>query len=172
MKLLTVGCFMAILACGACFLPPPRTAPPPLAPDLRASRRLCVQVANLSPSQHIDSRRLEAMFVMNINKTLDGMRLKAQKDVPPQQGDAVLHVSILEESAAAASGQSSFTFSITFNASLTASDGVVVWHCSRRTFTSRLTHAYSESDPWRDYSVYAIDLPFIESVVKEMLSTH
>jgi hypothetical protein len=172
-KLLTLGCVVAILACGACFLPPPRPVPPPLAPALRASRRIRVEVVNLSPTQHIAPQRFGSTLMTNINNRLSGTRLKATTDAASRPGDAVLHIDILQESASAPTpsnpGRSMSTFSVAFNGSFIAANGDVLRRASNRTFSSYPVYIFSDSDPWRD-SVLKVEMLFTNAVLKEFFS--
>lgn len=176
-KLVTAVCAAGILACGACFLPPPRPAAPPLAPDLRASRRIRVEVANLSPTQHIPPPRLGRTIVGRMNDRLARAPIKARTNTDAQTGDAVLHIEILQESVASKSAPSYprqsgvvFSFSVIFNGTLTAANGAVVWHVTNRTYTSQPLYVSNVAAPWDDWN-HVIDYLLAHDVVDQIFGT-
>jgi hypothetical protein len=169
-KLLTVGCVVGILACGACFLPPPRPAPPPLAPALRASRRIRVEVANLSPTQHIPPPRLGRALVEQMNDRLARADIKARTNTDSKTGDAVLHIEILQESVATAPAPypDRLIFSVTFEGTLAAANGAVVWHVANRTCTSQ--PLYRVTARWDDPS-HVMDYLLAQDVVDQIFGS-
>jgi hypothetical protein len=176
-KLLAVACALGILACGACFLPPPRPTAPPLAPDLRASRRIRVEVANLSPTQHIPPQRFSRTLVERMNDRLARAVIKARTNTDAQTGDAVLHIEILQESVASKSAPSYprqsgvvFSLSVIFNGTLTAANGAVVWHVTNRTFTSQPLYVSNVAAPWDDRN-HVIDYLLAHDVVSQIFGS-
>ncbi|MFZ0395481.1 MAG: hypothetical protein WCF17_00705 [Terracidiphilus sp.] len=176
-KLITAACALGILACGACFLPPPRPAAPPLAPDLRASRRIRVEVANLSPTQHVPPQRLGRTIVERMNGRLARTDIRARTNTEPKTGDAVLHIEILQESVASKSAPSYprqsgvvFNFSVFFNGTLTAANGAVVWRVTNRTCTSQPLYVSNVAAPWDD-SNHVIDYLLAQDVVDQIFGT-
>src|SRR5271168_4638715 len=100
-KLITLACAVGILACGACFLPPPRmhTPPPTVPPNLLGINRIRVVASNTSPTQHLDAAQLSLWLANQIsgqarNATITGFSAQQAKNE-----DAVLEVTILNESA-------------------------------------------------------------------------
>lgn len=176
-KLFTVACALGILACGACFLPPPRPAAPPLAPDLRASRRIRVEAANTSPTQHIPPQRFGSTLVGRMNDRLARADIKARTNTEPKTGDAVLHIEILQESVTSKPAPSYpkqagvvFNFSVVFNGTLTAANGAVVWHVTNRTCTSQPLYVSNVDAPWNDSS-HVIEYLLAQDVVNQIFGT-
>lgn len=173
-KLFTAACAAGILACGACFLPPPRPAAPPLAPDLRASRRIRVEVANVSPTQHTPPPRFSRTLVEQMNYRLARANIKARTNTDAQAGDAVLHIEILQESVTSKPAPSFprqagvvFNFSVIFNGTLTAANGAVIWHVTNRTCTSQPLYVSNAAAPWDDSS-HVMDYLLAHDVVDQI----
>jgi hypothetical protein len=131
-KLLTLAGVLGILACGACFLPPlpqHKPAPPPIRNGLDGVQSVRVEVANASPSHHLDSDDLARKIAGAINE--QSWKTKVSAHVGKEAGgeDAVLVITVLSETAEPAKSSKSgdLTFLIKDSATLTRLDGALVW---------------------------------------------
>jgi hypothetical protein len=128
-KLLTLAGVVGILACGACFLPPlpqHKPTPPPIRNGFDGVQSIRVEVANASPSHHLDSADLSRKIADAINE--QSLKTKVNAQVGKEAGgeDAVLAITVLSETAEQAkSGR--LTFDIKDSATLTRQDGALVW---------------------------------------------
>jgi hypothetical protein len=131
-KLLTLAGVVGILACGACFLPPlpqHKPVPPPIRFGLDGVQSIRVEVANASPSHHLDP----AALAQKIAETINGQswKTKVNAHVGKEAGgeDAVLAITVLSESVepAPAAKNGRMTFLIKDSATLTRRDGTLVW---------------------------------------------
>lgn len=157
---MTVVCAIGILACGACFLPPPRqTLPPPPRIDLRGSRDISVVVTNVSETHHIDADAFGRWIADAINEDSGPSGPKAHGGGKPNPGEAVLQISIKKESAESRTDTippalSVWTLSTTIDAMLLAADGTVVLHLSNDEYRSNARRRASDSqDIWRSQTV-------------------
>lgn len=168
-QLLTALCALGILGSGACFLPPPRDIeppPPPLHVDLRGSRKIRVEVTNSSPSQHIDARDLAWAVTTMLNQKANESGITAYEDGQSKSGDAVLRISILRESAIgrqAGAGPVLINWQITIvlDATLTASDGAILWQKTNTECELDYADSHPDADapwdePWFRKSAYFI----------------
>ncbi|HEY3704665.1 MAG TPA: hypothetical protein VGL22_06350 [Terracidiphilus sp.] len=136
-KLLTFGCAVGILACGACFLPPPRPGPPrPPRPrphvNLQGSNRMRVTVRNNVGAQGIDAAMLERCVADSINSRRAVAIPVAVGGGEAQEGDAVLAITMEKASAAPeqqqlSPGSTTWDFDVTLSTALTRADGVWLW---------------------------------------------
>jgi hypothetical protein len=129
-KLLTLAGVVGILACGACFLPelPQHTTPPPPPVHiwLDGVQSIRVEVANASPSHHLDSAALARKIADAINEQSWKTKVNAHVGKQAEGEDAVLAITVLSETAVPAkSGR--LTFLIKDSATLTRLDGALVW---------------------------------------------
>jgi hypothetical protein len=132
-KLLTLAGVVGILACGACFLPelPQHTTPPP--PPVRiwldGVQSVRVEVANASPSHHLDSAALARKIADAINEQSWKTKVNAHAGKEAGGEDAVLAITVLSETveSAPAAKTGSMTFHIKDSATLTRLDGALVW---------------------------------------------
>lgn len=164
-KLITVFAFVAIVACGACFLPPPRLAPtsPPPPPrahlDLRGSRRLLVTVVNASTTHHVDAHMLEQCAADSINRRGERGVPQAVAGGEANGGDAVLSIAIEKENASPEAQQLSWDatawdFDLTLSAVVRRADGAVAWSEASRVYQGVVTTA-KDGDPWSGTSLAA-----------------
>jgi len=136
-KLLTIGCVLGILACGACFGPvyhgPPPPAPPPLRP-MEGVHTIRVTVTNASDTKHFASSRLAQSVIDQINylsrRRNSGLHAIGSEAAKP--ADAILAVTILTETPysvnrLASLGQAEWKVACKASATLTANDGRVIW---------------------------------------------
>lgn len=162
-KLLTLGCAMGILACGACFYPPPGGPPagpplPPLRPRVRinldGSRRILVRVTNVSETHHVDPVPVGSWIAESINTQSEGDAPIAIAGNETTPWDAVLQVSIVKESASetatqSPAGTSREAVQLNIDATLTLPDGTVVWRETNRPYRSGDWGLLANSaDPW------------------------
>lgn len=172
-KLLTLGCALAILACGACFLPPvheyppqPRPAPPlpippPPAPtlkvDLGATRSIRIVAQNASPSHRLDPARLSQWMAWAINNGTAHTGVTAHSTPAPIPGEAVLTVTILNENAADsrppdAPRHQLWPVELDLSATLTRADGVVLQQIKNASFTRSFDFPVSDPAVWNQWS--------------------
>ncbi|HKF48175.1 MAG TPA: hypothetical protein VKB38_12515 [Terracidiphilus sp.] len=144
-QLVTLGSAVGILACGACFLPPPRPAPPRPRPhlNLHGSNRIRVTVTN-SGTQAIDTAMLERCLVGSINHRRPAGVPAAVGGGNAQNNDAVLQVTVENETATPEPQRSSRDVStwdvkVTLSATLAQAGGT--WYGRRP--TSSLTDSFS-----------------------------
>jgi hypothetical protein len=136
-KLVTLGCAVGILACGACFLPPlpeHQPPPPPVHLDLQGIRRIRLEVSNASESHHLDPEALAGWIEIRINTQARGAGVKAfsEKNPASADADAVLQVTVLSETVApeqpkATRGDEQWNIQVSLSAVLTKKDGQMVW---------------------------------------------
>jgi hypothetical protein len=156
-KLLTIGCVLGILACGACFGPlsnkPAPPPPPPLRP-LGGVHTIRVTVSNTAESHHIDPSKFGRAVISVINSSnqptegRSGLHGISAND--PGSADAILAVTILAEDAHRVHQHDLFSLpgwkvSVTSSATLTANDGRVLWSDSSFTNT-RIYYTNGASD--------------------------
>jgi hypothetical protein len=129
-KLLTVACAVGILACGACFLPPPperKPQPPPLRIDLTGITTIRVEVANGSETHRLDGADLAGEVARAMNARF-GVRpdLRAYAGVDRSDADAELKITVESE---ALEDDPTFEgrFVIRDSATLARRDGAVLW---------------------------------------------
>jgi hypothetical protein len=137
-KLLTLVCVLGILACGACFLPAPppvRRPPPPRVStlDLRGIHAICVTVTNPSNPGKIDPIALGQWIADAINLQKGPDLPHAYGDPQATPGDAVLQVTVLEESVTSEPANrtqslSRLEFQMVMGTTLTSPNGAVLWH--------------------------------------------
>jgi hypothetical protein len=136
-KLVTLGCAVGILACGACFLPPlpeRKPPPPPVLLDFKGIQKIRLEVSNASESHHLDPEALAGWIEFRIDSDARraGVKAFSQKNPASANADGVLKVNIVSETAAPQQGGASvagedWTFQIRLSAVLTKKDGEVVW---------------------------------------------
>jgi len=154
-KLLTLACVLAILAFGGCIFIPNG---PPTAPRIEFNGIHTIQVTatNTSESPHIDPAGLARAVVKQINSDagatgIKGQALQAQQ-AQPEAGapDAVLKITVLSESATLdpvtpSDKNMHWTFQFSISATLTKSDGEVVWSQTNAKYP--LVRTYARKDP-------------------------
>ena len=158
-KLITLACAAGILACGACFLPPPHMhtpPPPPVRLDLQGIGRIRVQVINASPTQHLDATQLANWLAGQIDAQAGRAAVTGFAAQQPGNEGAVLEVTILSEStnlqsAPASNGQSIWEIQLSLTATLTRTDGQLVWRESDGNYrASRALLQEPEPDLWKE----------------------
>jgi hypothetical protein len=176
-KLITLACAAGIVACGACFLPPPHEPPPPPPRiDLSGSRAIRVEVTNASAAQHIDPADLSRWIAVSINAQRRAGIPPARADGKAGEGDAVLRVSIVDESlvnAPTTQGSSNAVqIQLTLDATLTRPGGAIVWQETKHPYRSNGDYILSASgDSWIWKSEKAwVQHPFCTLLVARMFA--
>lgn len=159
-KLLTLLSAVGLLACGACFLPPPHPQPPPPPPYLRGVNGIFLEVTDSSDPRRIDTDHLGQWIATSINTWDQGRKPKVHWGGQRSAGDAVLHVSVGNEGAVSEpkpqSSETRWTFTASIAATLTAADGTVLWQNSNRQFhLTRLLNASTPELAWQAPAVAA-----------------
>jgi hypothetical protein len=157
-KLITLACAVGILACGACFLPPPRmhTPPPPVRPNFLGINRIRIVTSNTSPTQHLDAAQLSIWLASQISAQARGATITGFSAQQPGNEDAVLEVTILSESATPLTGtnpgdKQNWELRLSLTAVLTRNDGQVAWRESDGNYTtSRVLAKEPEPDIWKE----------------------
>jgi hypothetical protein len=156
-KLVTLACALAILASGACFLPPPRPGPPPPPPlaRVRGIRSLCVRVTNQSQTQHTDPVAFGHWVVESIDKNAYHGMPKAHLGEANQFDDAILQISIADERLIAPPLEAAeqgirYSFALKMDVTLTSSSGTEIW--SEKDLTEYRSYIFqfaAPDDPWK-----------------------
>jgi hypothetical protein len=149
-KLLTLAAVIGILACGACFfgpLPERQPPPPPIHNGLDGVHSIRVEVANASPSHHLDSAALARKIVETINEQSWKLKINAQVGKEAGGEEAVLEVTVLSESVEGVthSGSGLVKFLIGDSAALRKRDGALIW--SETNVTSSVERKMVEENP-------------------------
>jgi hypothetical protein len=131
-KLLTLAGVVGILACGACFLPPlpqHKPEPPPIHNGLDGVQSIRVEVANASPSHHLDSADLARKIADAINEESWRTKVNAHVGKEAEAEDAVLAITVLSETVEPATPTKTgrITFRVMDSATLTKPGGALVW---------------------------------------------
>jgi hypothetical protein len=131
-KLLTLAGVLAILASGACLLPPlPRhkPPPPPVLNGLDGVSRIRVEVVNSSPSHHLEPVALAQKVAEAINQQTAKTKINAHAAIASEGGDAVLLITVLSETveSTAAARARSVTLYIKDSATLKRLDDALAW---------------------------------------------
>ena len=148
-KLVTLACVLGILACGACFLPPPRPnhpppPPPPPQPALHGIATILVDVSNQSESRHLNSSDLAVAVARDIRLLGYSPHITAL-DKGAVDPDARLAVLIRNETLIRQQGPVRWFISVEALSTLTARDGRVLWSESR-VFSSHRQFPENEPD--------------------------
>jgi hypothetical protein len=169
-KLLTLACALGILACGACFLPPDRSNPPPLPPPLRESlrriRTIRVEAANQAGPGPINPVDLALAVATDINANALGRHVRARVASSPEC-DAHLQVTIQSETASHTSGVANWHIAVGVSSILSGRDGRVLW--SETHFYS-LNRPFAENAPDQLWQHKEIQSWLAWSLVKRMLN--
>ena len=155
-KLLTLAGVVGILACGACFLPPlpqHRPAPPPIGNGLDGVQNIRVEVANSSPSHHLNSADLARKIADAINEQSWKMKVSAHVGKEAGVEDAVLAITVSSETVVSALAAESrrMTFLIKDSATLTRLDGSLVWQeTDAEYWITRNVAEVNQADVWKE----------------------
>lgn len=124
-KLFTLACVIAIVAIGACFLPPARVPPsPPLPPYLGHIRVFAIQVEDKSGEDLIDEDAMSRAVASSFNRLWNSVRAKPFPG--PENNDATLRISINRKSASN-NGKQLWNLALVTSSTLTTADGRLLW---------------------------------------------
>jgi hypothetical protein len=161
MKLLTVAAVLAILACGACFIPPimdrqPTAPPPPRPPKLTGISTVRVFVTDNSIPAHIDTAAAAAEVVQSINH---GGSKGITAHAGGEPGDADLTIVINNDAATlfrvwTSDKTESWSFTFNISESLVRTNGRTLW---RRAYfpvlVTRVLPPNHAEDVWKESDV-------------------
>jgi hypothetical protein len=153
-KLITLACAAGIVACGACYLPSPHEPPPPpLRIDLSGSEAIRVEVTNASATHHFNPADLSRWIAASINAQRRAGIPPARAGGEAVEGDAVLRVSLVDESLVSApttqGSSNAVQVQLTLDATLTRPDGAIVWQERKHPYRSNGDYILSASgDSW------------------------
>ncbi|MDR3752643.1 MAG: hypothetical protein P4K93_03385 [Terracidiphilus sp.] len=153
-KLLTIAGVLAILACGACFLPPlpSHEPPPPVRNRLDGVQNIRVEVTNASPSHHLDSADLARKVAEAINEKPWKTKIGAHVGKEAAGEDAVLFITVLSETEepAPTAKTGRMAFLINDSVRLMRLDGALVWQESgEENWIPYNVDAGDEADAWK-----------------------
>ena len=129
-KVLTVACAIAIVATGACFLPPEHVPPPPLPPYLVQVRTFAIQVQDASGKDLIDGDAMSRAVASNFNELWKDYSVRARPFQPSGHTEATLRITLARKSASGSSteqGKQRWNFELSASSTLTAPDGRLLW---------------------------------------------
>lgn len=152
-KLLTLAAVVGILACGACFmgpLPDRQPPPPPIRNGFKMIHSIRVEVANTSPSHHLDPAALARKIAETINDQSQKTKVSAHVGKKAGDGDAVLAITILSETVGSAK-PGRMTFLLKDSATLTRLGGTLVWQeTDAGNWITRHVDEENASDAWKE----------------------
>ena len=96
-KLLTAACAVGILACGACFLPPPNQPKPQLPPALASVHIISIQVEDGTGSNLFDPLMMSKAVASNFNHQWSEYPVRARALNAGGTGDATLRIVVLRK---------------------------------------------------------------------------
>ncbi len=135
-KLLAVAAVLAILACGACFLPPSPQPPPKIPPYLNGTRTLAMKVEDMSSADHFDPGTINAATADNFNRFWKDSQLRAEPWNSTSTADVVLHITVLSKSSSPGQrfkDKQFWIWTITADYTITAQDdGRLLWQLSQQ----------------------------------------
>lgn len=156
-KLLALGCAVAIVGVGACFLPPEHVAPPPLPPYLGHIRTFSIEVHDASSQDLIDDSAMSREVVSNFNRLWKEYALRAKLSRSSRVADAILRIKIDRKSASTFRGtdkRQEWAFDLKSSLTLSASDGRLLWQ--KQEENTRFKIAFEKgfsSDGWNSREV-------------------
>jgi hypothetical protein len=178
-KLLTIACVTGILACGACFLPPIKTTPTyppaPLRDELRGIKAIAIFVDDGSGSHFLAAGQVKGLLAANVDARQNQTHISCLFRATPRPKDAVLRITLLDESATLQAPASSqpvplWLLQLTVDAKLTGPNGQILWQ------QQKVTYSHNESiqtnDPaeaWKDPKVsYWLSREFSDQLLGAM----
>ncbi|WP_348262162.1 hypothetical protein P8935_20445 [Telmatobacter sp. DSM 110680] len=129
-KLFTLACAIAVVAMGACFLPPEHVTPPPLPPYLAQVRVFVIQVEDASGKDLVDGDAMSRAVAANFNQLWQDYKVRARALQSSGNKDAILKITINHKSTSgpsASAGKQRWEFELNTSSILTAPDGSVLW---------------------------------------------
>lgn len=132
--MLTLGCAVGILACGACFLPPPHEPPPPLPPTLAAVHTIAIQVEDTTTENRLDSVLMSEATARNFNRLWADFRVRAKPFGAEGKSDVVLKITVRRktESCRPSGGKLFCSYEMIASFTVTAADGGVLQNKAER----------------------------------------
>ena len=129
-KLIAIGCAVAIVGMGACFLPPEHVQPPPLPPYLSDVRIFSIEVHDESGQDVMDDDAMSREVASKFNQLWKDYGLIARPVRGSKATDAVLRIRIERKSASVLQetiGRPRWEFHLRASFALTAADGRLLW---------------------------------------------
>jgi hypothetical protein len=163
-KLLTLGCAAGILACGACFLPPPHEPPPPLPPNLAAVHTIAIQVEDTTTENRLDPVPMSEATARNFNRLWADFRVRAKPFGAESKSDSVLRITVRRktESCSLSGGKMFCSYEMIASFTVTAADGSVLQNKAEQRSQFGLwvdagaAHGDWNSSPNRQRAAYAL----------------
>jgi hypothetical protein len=98
-KLVTLGCAVSILACGACFLPPLQGPKPPLPPALTSVHLIAVHVEDGTARNLFDPLIMSSATASNFNRLWKEFPVRAEAFDAGIPSDATLKITVIRTTA-------------------------------------------------------------------------
>lgn len=153
-QLLTVGCVLGILACGACFLPPIKTTPTyppaPLREELHGIKAIRVVVDDASATHFVDASQVAACVTQNLDGRAGRTHIRSDNRETPRAGNALLRITIknvttTENQYAQQGAAKRWSLGVTIDATLSDADGKTLWEQKDQTY--RDDDSFESDDP-------------------------
>jgi hypothetical protein len=128
-KLLTLGCAIEILACGACFLPPLPEPKPPLPPALASVHIIAIDVEDGTASNFFDPRFMSNTTAGNFNRLWKEFPVRAKAFNAGGPSDATLKITVLRNKASCKPGDKGkqfCSFEMIASFAVTAAEGRIL----------------------------------------------
>ncbi len=166
-KLVTLGCAVGILMCGACFLPPLNEPKPHLPPALVSVHSLAIQVEDGTGTSLFDPVMMSKATAGNFNRQWSEFSVRAMALSDGGPADAVLKITVLRKMDSFNPGQKGRQFyplEMVASFTVTAADGRIleskpeerlrfgVW------FDGKSLPETWNSNPFRQEAAYALAL--------------
>jgi len=163
-KLITLAAVAGILACGACFLPPPHEPPPPLPPTLAAVYTIAIQVEDTTTENRLDPVPMSEATARNFNRLWADFRVRAKPFGAEGKSDAVLKITIRRKtkSCRPSGGKLFCSYEMIASFTVTAADGGVLQNKAEQRSQFGLwedagaAHGDWNSIPHRQRAAYAL----------------
>ena len=130
-KLITLACFVGILACGACFLPPLPRKKVSLPPALASLHRVAIHVEDGTSSNLFDSQIMSNATAGNFNQLWKDYPVRAEVFNAGVHTDAVLRIAVHSKTSSCArknNGKQFCSFEIISSFTLKSADGSILRH--------------------------------------------
>jgi len=139
-KIFALGCAIAIVALGACFLPHDHVPPPALPPYLGHVHHLSIEVRDTSGQDLFDESAMSQAVASNFNELWKDFSVRAKPVQAAKPSDAVLRIAITHKSASGgATGKQAWTFDLNSSLTLTSTGGRVLWQRGEENTRFRLS---------------------------------
>lgn len=117
---------LAILACGACFLPPLPQPRPKAPPYLAGIRTIAIEVEDQSANEPFDSEPMSIAVAANFNQLWKDYHIHAEAWRAGNTADAALHITVIRKSSRldrVSDDRQLWVFDLTASFAFTGSDG-------------------------------------------------